>query len=94
MLKIFLLDKFLVGNLKGLVHKFLKCRIPFNDTSEERQNHFADVMTILLPLGLVKILNHGDDLIKNVRFGFLYVVHKLPKFLLLGTVDDKAIAVF
>ena len=51
-------------------------------------------MTILIPLGLVKILNHGDDLIKNVRFGFLDIVHKLPKFLLLGTVDDKAIAVF
>lgn len=51
-------------------------------------------MTTLISLGFVKILNHGDDLIENSRFGLLDVVHKLPKFFLLRTVDDKAVAVF
>ena len=51
-------------------------------------------MTTLISLGFVKILNHGDDLIENSRFGLLDVVHKLPKFLLLRTVDDKTVTIF
>ena len=94
MLKILLLDKFFIRNLKSLVHTSFEGLIPRNDIPQERQNHFADIMTTLISLGLVEILNHGDDFIENIRFSLLDIVHKLPKFFLLRTVDNKPITIF
>jgi len=50
-------------------------------------------MGILVAFGLIKILNHDDDLLEDLRFAPLDMIHKLPQLLLLRPVDHKSIAI-